>query len=600
MKAGPGMEIPRGKHPFRCKRFERMPAFCLLVKKPDTLSRETMRTFIPLLFLAFILPFPASAGQSAIFVLIRGESAQSVLQRKLAILDSSGKITLSGDTVVKSKDLLSFYKGREGKTAWLSRGAPVRGAWQLLDAVRKCGTEGLEPFDYHVRSLDSLLRKYNRRIFWSRRADPETSANLDLLLSDAYLKLSRHLLSGRVKPKIPQDIWHISQERIDPPEYLDRTLREKHDLRASLQNLTPPQVEYGQMKYWLGEYRKIAATGGWTEVPEGPGLGPQSVGPRVAALCARLRTSGELHGGCGEAFSPELGDAVKRFQGTHGLDTTGIADAGTVKSLNVSVQDRIDQIELNLDCWRWLPQDLGERHIRVNIVDYRLGAFEKGSQVFSMRVVVGRKEDSTPVFSDRVVSVQLNPSWNVPASIAGEELLPELRKDPDYLAKHNMELLGDWSESAQVIRADSVDWSEIPGENFRFRIRQKNGDASALGRIKFVLTNPYNIYLHDTPAKKYFDNDKRALSHGCVRLSDPMKLAVWVLGESSVWNVERLTADIAKGDEVFIPAPGKGIPVHILYWTCFVDNLGGLQFRPDIYNWNRKMEAALVRKSRSF
>jgi L,D-transpeptidase YcbB len=151
-----------------------------------------------------------------------------------------------------------------------------------------------------------------------------------------------------------------------------------------------------------------------------------------------------------------------------------------------------------------------------------------------------------------------------------------------------------------VIPASSVAWASVSCENFKYRIRQKNGDASALGRIKFVLTNPYNIYLHDTPAKKYFDSDKRALSHGCVRVADPEKLALWVLGPGSVWDSQRLKAEIDKGKETFIPVPGKGIPVHILYWTCFVDNQGGLQFRPDLYHWNRKMENALARKSGSF
>ncbi|MDQ3003712.1 MAG: L,D-transpeptidase family protein, partial [Fibrobacterota bacterium] len=385
------------------------------------------------------------------------------------------------------------------------------------------------------------------------------------------------------------------------PTYLDLTLREKRDMRISLQKLTPPQAEYGRMKYWLGEYRKILDRGGWQEVPEGPVLSPKSSGPRVAALCARLKAGGELQGsGCDEDFSPAMEDAMKRFQSVHGLDTTGLADARTLRQLNVSTQDRIDQIGLNLECWRWLPQDLGERHIRVNIADFRLGAFERDEEIFSMRVVVGRKQDSTPVFSDRVTSVQLNPSWNVPASIAGEEILPELQKDPEYLSKHEMELLANWNESASLIRPDSIDWAEVSPEQFPFRIRQRNGDVSALGRVKFVLTNPFNIYLHDTPAKKYFAHDKRALSHGCVRLAQPFKLAEWLLAPGSVWTPERLAADVTKGEEIFIPVEGKGVPVHILYWTCFVDKQGGLQFRPDVYNWNPKMEKALDRKAASF
>ncbi|MDB5105510.1 MAG: peptidoglycan-binding protein [Fibrobacteres bacterium] len=564
--------------------------------------RKLLNTSIPACSMLILLAF-AGLPQAAPAFLSRSVSApmERSLKRDLAALDSSGRLMLAGDTVGKSKDLTAFYTLRSGVPAWFSHGNPVPGAWQLLDAVRKCHLEGLEASEYHARPMDSILRMFNRKIFWHRRWEPETGADLDILLTDAYLKLSRHMLMGRVKFKIPQDDWHIGRENVDFPAYLDQTLREKRDVRVSLQALTPPQVEYARMKYWLGEYRKMEEKGGWPKVPDGPALGPKSNGPRVTGLCLRLRAGGELKGGgCGEEFTPEMTRAVKEFQGTHGIDTTGIADARTLKQLNVSAQDRIGQIELNLECWRWLPQDLGERHIRVNIADFRLGAYEKDKEAFSMRVVVGRKEDSTPVFSDRVTSVQLNPSWNVPASIAGEEMLPELQKDPEYLSKHEMELLSDWSPSAAVVDPETVDWSGLTEKDFRFRIRQKNGDASALGRIKFVLTNPFNIYLHDTPAKKYFERDKRALSHGCVRLADPMKLAAWVLGPESVWTPERLAADVAKGDETFIPVPGKGLPVHILYWTCFVDPDGGLQFRPDVYGWNRKMEAAIDRKAATF
>ncbi|MEO7424617.1 MAG: L,D-transpeptidase family protein [Fibrobacteria bacterium] len=564
-----------------------------------------MRSIVYLLFPAVFFLFPGSAAAGwGFFSGGKGPTAQALLEKKLAALDADGRVQIAGETVIRTKELSDFYHARNDKPAWLSHGRPAAAAWHLLDAVRKCGQEGLEPADYHVRGLDALLRAFNRKLFWRARNDPEAGALVELLATDAYLKLGRDLLSGRVRPKIPQDFWHVGAEKTDLAGLLDRTLSEKKDLRACLQALTPPQREYGQMKYWLGEYRKLAEKGGWRAIPDGPALGPQSPqseGKRVVALCERLKVTGEMGwGGCGETFESDIGEAVKRFQASHGLEATGVADAATLRSLNIPVENRIDQIELNLECWRWLPQDLGDRHIRVNIVDFRLSAFEKGKEEFSMRVVVGRKEDSTPVFSDRAVSIQLNPAWNVPASIAGEELLPELQKDPDYLAKHNMELLGNWSESAPVIRADSVDWWSVTGEEFPFRIRQKNGDASALGRIKFVMTNPYNIYLHDTPAKKYFENDKRALSHGCVRVSDPEKLALWVLGPDSAWDARRLEEEIGKGKETFIPVPGQGVPVHILYWTCFVDNQGGLQFRPDLYRWNRKMESALARKSRSF
>ena len=413
-----------------------------------------MRILFSILNLFFLLAWHVPAQAFGLFPGPQAASPQSVLKKKLADLDSAGRLSWGAETILKSKDLAAFYQRRDCKPAWFSHGSPVTGAWQLLDAVRKCGMEGLEPADYHGRALDSILSRFNRKIFWRHATDPETAARLDILLTDAYLKLGGHLLYGRLRPKIPQDIWHVGQEKIDLAASLSECLAEKKDVRRSIQSLTPPQREYGQMKYWLGEYRKIAEQGGWPAIPEGPPIGDKSSGPRVEALCRRLKATGEMGwGGCGESYSQGLAAAVKRFQGSHALDTTGLADGPTLRALNIPVEERIDQIELNLDCWRWLPQDLGDRHLRVNIVDFRLGAFEAGREVFSMKVVVGRKADSTPVFSDRAVSVQLNPSWNVPASIAAEEMLPELKADPGYLAKHDMELLADWSENAQSVRA---------------------------------------------------------------------------------------------------------------------------------------------------
>lgn len=548
---------------------------------------------------------PSSPKTNPIARLFGGPSAREALQARLDRLDSGRAVKAAGATVTRDKDLAAFYRAREAGLAWFVNGHPSRAAWQMLDAVRKCSLEGLDPEEYHADALDTLLRRANRGGFWRLRGDPQAQATVDLVLTDAAFKLARHLLYGRVRLKmpIPVDNWHVGEERIDLPSWLAETLADKRDIRTTLQGLLPLDPGYGVMKYWLAEYRRMAAAGGWPLIPEGPALGPGASGPRVAALCRRLAADGTWRErDCPDTLTPELAEAVSRFQASHGLEATGAAAGQTLKQLNIPIQDRIDQIELNLECWRWLPRQLGNRHVRVNIADFRLEAWNDGKAEFSMRVVVGRKEDSTPVFSDTIKAVQLNPSWNVPASIAKEEILPELMRDPGYLASHDMELLGGWGEKAPVLRVDSIDWQSMDTADFKFRIRQKNGDASALGRLKFVLANPFNIYLHDTPSKGYFQRNKRALSHGCVRLSEPTRMAEWVLREDpkgKEWTPEKLAAGIAQGDEKFIPL-GQGIPVHILYWTCFPDKEGGLQFRPDVYGWNRRMEAALARKATTF
>lgn len=523
------------------------------------------------------------------------------LSDALAVLEAKGRLALGKEAIRNPKDLVRFYRHRKGKPVWLDQGYPRIDAWALLDAVGNASLEGLEPEDYHAHALDSLLRRFQGKLFRKTDVTPRTEAELELLLTDAYLKMAAHLLSGRTHPKSLSDKWHISMEVADLPGYLEQTLARGGEVRESLKRVAPPQPEYGEMKYWLAEYRKILARGGWPAIPPGGALGPGSQGPRVNSLCQRLQIGGEMEkGDCLGDFTPDLKMALKGFQKHHGLDTTGTADAVTLRRLNVPVEERINQIKLNMECWRWLPQDLGERHVRVNIADFRLTAYEGRTEALNMRVVVGRKEDSTPVLSDRIVAVALNPDWNVPPSIATEEILPELREDPEYLARHGMELLAGWSDNARVLRADSIDWQGVDSADFKYRIRQKNGETSALGRVKFVLTNPFNIYLHDTPSKSYFEKHRRALSHGCVRLERPLALASWALGPDSEWDEAALEREISKGEAVSLKVPGKGIPVYILYWTAFVDNQGGLQFRNDVYGWERTLEEALQEKARSF
>jgi murein L,D-transpeptidase YcbB/YkuD len=527
------------------------------------------------------------------------QSVQSLLQQRVEDMEGSRKAVVARETLEYRRDLIDFYAKRAYHPAWMEFGHPSPAAWQLLDVVRKSYMEGLEPADYHAGSMDSLIRGFSRRTFWRVRMQPRAAAELDMLLTDGYLKLAYDLLSGRIHPKTLLDKWHIRYEEADLPAYLAQALGE--GVRESLHGLAPSQPEYGAMKYWLEEYRRLQSQGGWEKIPRGPALGPESRGPRVAALCRRLKVTRELRKGeCGEEFTPDLGEAVRRFQSAHGLADNGRADEATLAQLDVPVAYRIQQIKLNLECWRWLPRDLGYRHVRINIADFSLRAMAGRREDLIMKVVVGRKQDSTPVFSDSIVAISLNPSWNVPDDIAREEMLPELKKDPAYLDKHGMELLESWADSARTLGADTVDWSDIDTANFHYRIREKQGGESALGKIKFVLTNPFNIYLHDTPEKGYFARDKRAFSHGCVRVEKPLDLAAWVLRDDPLWNRDGLAAAIEAGGPVSIPLRDKGVPVHILYWTAFVDREGGLQFRPDVYGWDRKLEEALKEKARTF
>jgi murein L,D-transpeptidase YcbB/YkuD len=552
------------------------------------------RRFLPWFSVAFFLASsllvgrpgsaPAHAGPKG----LQAALAERVEAGSLPEAGSSGRGTLR-----LSPETREFYRKRSFQPAWIANARYASpAAWELRKAIRSSHEDGLEPADYHLDAIDSLLPGFERRFGWGMRPPSDVAAALELLLTEAWFKLGDDLLNGRVHPISKADRWHRVEEEADLADMLEQALDDGDDLRESLRELLPRQREYGIMKEWLARYRAMESRGGWPEVPKGKAIAPGDSGSRIEVLCRRLAIEqGGEEGRCGSRFDSDLAAGVKRFQARHGLDTTGAVDAATLSRMNIPVRERIEQIALNLECWRWLPRDLGERHVRVNIADFSLTAWRGAEPELSMRVVVGRKEDSTPVFSDRIVSVSLNPPWNVPVSIAREEILPELRKDPGYLESQGMELLSDWSRDADSLSPDTIDWEGMEPEDFKFRVRQRHGASSALGRLKFVLTNPFNIYLHDTPAKGYFDSHRRALSHGCVRVEKPVELAAWLLEPSA--GKDSIEAGIARGIPSEMRLRDGGVPVHILYWTAFADTAGGLQFRRDIYGWNRRMESAL-------
>jgi L,D-transpeptidase YcbB len=499
--------------------------------------------------LAFLLAFGGIPPRAA-----EPTGAHEALARAMAELEQAGSLVAAGESIPSGRDLAEFYRRRGYEPAWSLHGYAGAQAWQLLEAVHLSRLEGLEPSEYHEAALDSLLRIFWKRIFQRAGISTRTYIELDILLSHAFLDLGAHLLSGRHHPSWLSSRWHVHDEGLDLPAHMEASLASGGDVREILARLAPPYPEYGLLKAALADCRRRQAAG------ERPVLPPEG---------------------------PELG----RWQARHGLDTTGRADAATLSALAVPLDNRIGQLRRALEFWRWLPRDLGARHVRVNIADFRLGAYEGGREVLSRRVVLGSVRHRTPVFSDRMPTLVLNPSWTVPASIAAREILPELRKDPGYLARHDMEILAAGSDSV-LARPHDIDWSRVAGAAFPYRLRQRPGPANPLGRIKFVLTNPMHVYLHDTPAPHLFQRGERAFSHGCVRVERPLELAAWVLGDPA-WSADSLAREIGKERERRLPIAGSGLPVHILYWTAFIDAAGELNFRKDVYGWDRMLERLL-------
>jgi L,D-transpeptidase YcbB len=368
----------------------------------------------------------------------------------------------------------------------------------------------------------------------------------------------------------------------------------------------PFPEEYVRLRDALAVYRRIAADGGWPRITADRLALGDSV-PQVAVLRARLAVTGDLADaeslpsdapsalstGEGEAvlYDEAITAAVERFQARHGLDRDGIAGPETIARMNVPAAQRVRQIELNMERRRWLPHDLGDRCIEVNVPAFELRAHEEGKEALSMKVVAGDEYHPTPVFSDRMTHIVFRPYWSIPSSIALEEKLPEILKDRGFLERDQLEIVKGSGNEAKVVDPSRIRWSDLADEAMGgYSLRQKPGPQNALGLVKFMFPNQFNVYLHDTPADRLFSREERALSHGCVRVEKPALLAEFVLRGDDRWSRKRIDAAMA-GSETRTVALARAIPVHIVYWTAFAGSDGTIQFRDDVYGIDEAMNA---------
>jgi murein L,D-transpeptidase YcbB/YkuD len=296
-----------------------------------------------------------------------------------------------------------------------------------------------------------------------------------------------------------------------------------------------------------------------------------------------------------DLFDETVEDGVRRFQERHGLEVDGVVGRRTFAAFNEPLESRIRRIELNLERWRWLPQELGQRHILVNIAGFDLVVYEDQHQVDSMKVVVGRTYRRTPVFSDLVTYLVFNPSWQVPPTLASQDILPKIRKDPAYLTLEKFEVLRGWGADTEIVDPSTVDWHSISIKESRLRFRQRPGPNNALGQVKFMFPNKFNVYLHGTPTRELFEKAERTYSSDCIRLESPIALAEYLLEESPDWSIDRILETISKGVEQTVRLPQK-VSIHILCWTAWADEDGTIHFRNDIYGRDKLLDQALRKK----
>ena len=507
---------------------------------------------------------------------------------------TTGLIKSQENLIYAHQALPIFYEKRGFLPAWGDENGPLPAAQELITSINHLSSDGLRPSDYHLNLIIAETQKMKRTESLAR-GDFTNLVSLDLLLTDAFLVAGAHMVKGRINPERIDPEWFANLREIDMPLLLENAL-ENRRIAETLFSLRPHHQGYRDLLDALEKYRQILQFGGWEAIPSGPALKLGDDSTRVSILRKRLAATSEFEHDSDlsdQMFDAAVEDAVIRFQNRHGLEADGVAGPETLAALNIPVERRIDQIALNLERWRWLPQDLGETHIIVNIADYTLTVHEGDRTAMDMRAIVGKPYRRTPVFSDKMTYMVFNPSWNIPHQLAIQDILPLVQKNPDYLAGMDILVISDQGGRASIIDPKNIDWESVSPRNFPYRFRQAPGPKNPLGCAKFMFPNRFNVYIHDTPFQDLFGKSSRSFSSGCIRIEKPILLAQYLLSENPSWNIDQIKATLASGIEQTVSLP-KPVPVHLLYWTAWVSSNGLIHFRKDIYGRDEKLLNALA------
>ncbi len=477
--------------------------------------------------------------------------------------------------------LQRFYSQRDFRPVWFGEGLwPTAMAEFWRDTLIFAELEGLEPKEYHIEAIRYLWRA--RRVL--------SQVRLELLLTDAFFRYSIEVHAGYQAPRVLDVDWYLRGPRLDPLKTLDTITRDEATFKEKVVALPPPHAGYLALKKALLRYLDMQDAGEWQKIPAGPSLRLGDRDPRVALIRERLAREGYLEIQSLDdniLFDERLEEAIRRFQNNYGHKVDGIVGRFTLYSLNISLAERIEQIKQNMERWRWMPRNLGQRYVMVNMAGYKLYVMEDNQVVLDMRVVIGKPFRSTPAFQDQLEYLVLNPVWKVPPRLAEEEILPKLQKNPEFLAKNNIRVYSSWSKSAEELNPEEIDWNELDQDSFQFRLEQSPGDQNSMGRVKFMFPNPFRVYLHDTPARHLFRKQVRTFSSGCIRVERPVTLVSELL-RSEEWTPDRVRDVIASGETMRVDLPKK-LPIYLLYWTAWVEDDGFVYFRRDVYSRNENI-----------
>ncbi len=550
-----------------------------------------------------------------------------VTRQKIRGSKYAPKILIQTKNIKAYKTLPKLYEERNYVPLWIENGGPSSQAYEMIEIIRNSDNEALDPDYYNISEIESILKRIEQDRYSGDSYEALDLAELELLLSNSFLTYTHDLHYGRVRAE-QINLELLSGERPVNLSKLLVTAVETDQVQETLEGLLPKYPMYAMLRISLKEYREIAAKGGWQPVAYGNKFKKGARGQRVLALSKRLKVTGELDSSIpgSEVFDDSLDQAVRKYQQRNGLYVDGVVGISTIEALNVPVEERISQIELTMERWRLLPQYLGNRYILVNIANYHLYGIENNNDTINMRIVVGKPQWNTPMFSEEMTHLIINPYWNIPPSIFKDDIAPKIMEDSEYMSKQNMDAMGLKApekivvEEAEVVEVvENVEATEVTdGDNTgeqelseveiqnkkaqeeyiskvlsgKYRLRQNPGPGNPLGRIKFLFPNKHSVYLHDTPNRGFFKKAQRNFSHGCIRVEKPLELAEFVLSSNPSWTQNTIQSSINKMKTKTVHLD-ESITVYILYFTTWVDNEGTVNFHKDIYGLDKTLYNAL-------
>lgn len=513
-----------------------------------------------------------------------GDQAQQLLQQRLEQLYFEVETSIGKEPVYATGYLLDLYRKNQFNLLWSNPSSIT----QLMSAIHASADEGLIPDDYHLKALAQYGHDLNEHASLAKQVE------YDLLLSDAMILLGHHKRDGKVDPRKVEDKKNL--EPATPRSWSVDTYLiaiKNGTVRKTLDKLSPHHPSYVNLKEALNRYKQIAGKSAWRQIPAGQSLKPGMVDHRVPAIRQRLAASGEYHAkGGGEAalYDDHLVTAVKAFQARHHIEPDGVVGNSTIKAMNITVVERINQIRVNLERTRWVIHDMPNSSLIVDIAGFMVQYYHDNKMIWKSKVMVGKPFHQTPVFRSAITYIVLNPTWTPTPDIVKNETVPSIIKDPEFLAKQRMRVL---DSSGAEIDPHSIPWKQYQGRVLPYTLRQDPGVDNSLGLIKFLFPNPYHVYLHDTPSKSLFGRTQRAFSHGCIRVQNPLELGRLILANDpgNPTSIDKMDQVLASGktSTVILKQP---LPVYLMYLTTSVQD-GKVMFKPDLYNRDEGIVAAL-------